>query len=262
MSSYVVTGASRGIGLEFVRQLSADSKNSVFALVRNKQGATKLHELARANVVVLEADVTNAKALQLAAAEVAKATNNKLDYLINNAGKTNHPGFTLDNFPSPEALEHDLLDNFRTNTIGVVHSTNAFLPLLKNGSAKKVVCLNSALADLDLTVQVEAIGAASYSISKAALTMVVAKYAAQYKSMGFTFLCISPGLVATDMLPAGPETEAEMKMLTAAVARYVPDFKGPISPEVSVKMQLEVIERWTVEQSGAFVSHAGDRQWI
>ncbi|KAK7057761.1 NAD(P)-binding protein, partial [Favolaschia claudopus] len=241
MSSYVVTGAARGIGLEFVKQLSADSKNSVFALVRNKRGATKLHELARANVVVLEADVTDPKALQLAAAEVAKATNNKLDYLINNAGKTNHPGFTLDSFPSSEALEHDILDNFRTNTIGVVHSTNAFLPLLKNGSAKKVVCLNSLLGDIDFTVQAEAIGAASYSISKAALTMVVAKYAAQYKSEGFTFLCISPGVVATDMLAESPETE----MLAAAIAKYAPDYKGLISPEVSVKMQLEVIGRWT-----------------
>ncbi|KAK7063705.1 hypothetical protein R3P38DRAFT_2756566 [Favolaschia claudopus] len=96
MSSYVVTGASRGIGLEFVKQLSANDKNQVFAVVRNKSKATFLQDLSRKNVTIVEADVTDAKALGLAAAEVAKATGNKLDYLINNAGSSTNPGFTLD----------------------------------------------------------------------------------------------------------------------------------------------------------------------
>ncbi|KAF7347322.1 NAD(P)-binding protein [Mycena venus] len=284
MPSYVVTGAARGIGLEFVNQLSADSENNVFAIVRKKATATQLDALARNNIKVLEADVTDAKALKLAAAEVSKVTGNKLDYLINNAGKTNHPGFTLDQFPSPEALENDLLDVFKTNTIGVVHCTNAFLPLLKNGSAKRVISISSGLGDPDATVAAQAVGEPSYSISKAALNMVVAKYAAQYKAEGFTFLSISPGMVKTSMLPsqsgssssflfslglimfelasAGPEAVEELKMLMEGAATFAPHFKGPITPEESVRMQLEVINRWTVEGTGAFVSQFGNKQWL
>jgi hypothetical protein len=54
----------------------------------------------------------------------------------------------------------------------------------------------------------------------------------------------------------------ESKMLLDAAARFAPDFKGPITPEESVKMQLEVINRWTMKELGAFVSHFGNKQWI
>jgi NAD(P)-dependent dehydrogenase (short-subunit alcohol dehydrogenase family) len=77
----------------------------------------------------------------------------------------------------------------------VVHSTNAFLPLLKNGSAKKVLSMSSGLGDLDFTLAGEAVAQPSYSVAKAALNMVVAKYAAQFKSEGFVFLAMSPGIV-------------------------------------------------------------------
>ncbi|KAJ7625302.1 hypothetical protein DFH06DRAFT_742295 [Mycena polygramma] len=260
MPSYVVTGAARGIGFAFVNELSADSSNSVFALVRNKATATQLLNLSRKNVMVLQADITDPKALELAATEVSKVTGGKLDYLINNAGKNNCPGFTIDNFPSPEAVEEDMLDHFKTNTIGVVHATNAFLPLLKNGTTKKVITSSSPLADLDVTLAGEFPGQASYSISKAALNMVVAKYAARYKADGFVFLSLSPGVVNTAMLPVGDDIES---MWLAEGIRKVaqPDFKGPMSPEESVKMQLEVFNRWNVEDTGAFVSHYGLRHW-
>ncbi|KAF8204506.1 hypothetical protein K438DRAFT_1820020 [Mycena galopus ATCC 62051] len=266
MSSYVVTGASRGIGLEFVKQLSVNSQNKVFAIVRNKAAAADLHGLSRNNVTILEADVTDAQALKLAAVEVSSATGNKLDYLINNAGSSTNPGLTLDSFPSPEAVEKDLLDNFKTNAISVVHTTNAFLPLLKNGSTKKVLSLSSGLGDLDFTLDGECAAQASYSIAKAALNMVVAKYAAQFKAEGFVFLAMSPGIVDTSgtrnmsELPAG--ALEEFKMMVKSVAKVAPDFKGPITPEQSVKMQLEVLNRWPVEESGAFVSHSGNKQWM
>ncbi|KAJ7146321.1 hypothetical protein C8R44DRAFT_757155 [Mycena epipterygia] len=279
MPSYVVTGAARGIGLEFITQLSANSENTVFAIVRNKATATKLAALPGKNITVLEADITDAKALQLAASEVSKATGGKLDYLINNAAVSNHPGVTLDQFPSAEAVEKDLLDNFKVNTIGVVHSINTFLPLLRNGSVKKVISLSTGLADPEFTLVSETAGEASYSISKAALNMVVAKYAAQLKAEGFTFLAISPGLVSTSiaarqfiflcsrfrgliiMKPATAQEMEEHKMLGKAIAKIAPDFKGPITPQESVTMQLAVINRWTIEETGAFVSHFGNKQW-
>ncbi|KAJ6452532.1 hypothetical protein C8R47DRAFT_1229350 [Mycena vitilis] len=261
MPSYVVTGAAKGIGFEFVNQLSADSGNIVFAIVRNKATATQLTNLSRKNVTVLQADITDPKALKVAASEVSTVTAGKLDYLINNAGRSNHPGFTLDGFPSPEAVENDLLDIFKTNTIGVVHATNAFLPLLKNGAAKKVLTLTSSLAASDFTLSAPAIGEVSYSISKAALNMVVLKYAAQYKPEGFVFLAMHPGLVDTSILPTGDEPEGKM-LLKAVYNVAPPGWDGPIPPEESVRMQLEVFNRWTVEETGAFVSHYGTRQWF
>ncbi|KAF7337764.1 NAD(P)-binding protein [Mycena sanguinolenta] len=262
MPSYVVTGAAKGIGLEFVTQLSADSENAVFAIVRNKTTATQLEALSRNNITILEADVTDAKALQLAANEVSRATDGKLDYLINNAGKSNHPGLALDDFPNTEALEHDLIDVFKTNTIGAIHSTNAFLPLLKNGLAKKVVSITSVLGDPEVTVSTEAIGQVSYSISKAALNMVVAKYAAQYKAEGFTFLAIAPGFVQTSLMPAESEAPGEIRFFERMLSRLSSDYKGLITPEESVKLQLDVIYSWPVEKSGAFVSQFGNKEWF
>ncbi|KAJ6541773.1 hypothetical protein B0H19DRAFT_1212873 [Mycena capillaripes] len=250
MSSYVVTGAARGIGLEFVRQLSADNTNTVFAIVRNKATSTRLTDLSRSNVTILEADVTDAKALEageflLAAAEVSKVTNGKLDYLIINAGGTHI--------------------QFKLNTISAVHSVNAFLPILKNGSIKKVITISSGLADSDLTVLAEATGQASYSVAKAALNMVVAKYAAKFKAEGFIFLALSPGIVNTSAGAISPPSAGaleEKKKLSQSIPKVAPHFKGPITPEESVRMQLEVINRWTVEDTGAFVSHFGNKQWL
>ncbi|KAF8151829.1 hypothetical protein K438DRAFT_1910300 [Mycena galopus ATCC 62051] len=212
--------------LEYVTQLSADSKNTVFAIVRNKATATELTALSRNNIEVLEADVTDAQTLKLAANEVSK---------------------------------------FKTNTIGAVHATNAFLPLLKNGTDKKVISITSALADLDVTL-IGAVGEPSYAISKAALNMVVPKYAAQYKAEGFTFLAICPGMVITSMLPSN-----SCSLFTLDTV-FIPHHcsrnqcrwrnEDDVTTEESVKMQLEVINGWTVEESGAFVSHFGNKQWI
>ncbi|KAJ7508503.1 hypothetical protein B0H11DRAFT_1965373 [Mycena galericulata] len=262
MPSYVVTGAARGIGFEFITQLSADSDNTVFAIVRNKATATKLSALPRNNVTVLEADITDAKALKLAADEVSKATGGKLDYLINNAAVSKSAKFTLDQFPSAEAVEEELLSKFKINVVGVVHTINAFLPLLRKGEVKKVIALSSGMGDLDLTLASEVSALGPYSISKAALNMVVAKYAAQLKGEGFTVLAISPGLVNTSTAPPTQEELEEYKELIKAIVKVAPGFKGPITPEESVKLQLKVIERWGVEETGAFVSHFGNKQWV
>ncbi|KAJ6489673.1 hypothetical protein C8R47DRAFT_1215484 [Mycena vitilis] len=216
MPSYVVTGASGGIGFEYVRQLSAESQNTVFAIVGNKRSkvAAKLRALSRRNITVLSADVSDPSALEIAAASVARATDGSLDYLINTIGKSNHPGLTLDQL---------------------------------KGRTKKVVVLSSGLADLDFTLSGETAAEPSYSISKAALNMVVVKYAAEFKSEGFVFLALSPGLVnVPDTGPVTAEAVEELVMISKAIAKVAPDFKGPMPPEESVRMQLEVIYRWTL----------------
>ncbi|KAJ7082538.1 hypothetical protein C8R43DRAFT_909667 [Mycena crocata] len=261
MPSYVITGAARGIGFEFVAQLSADSQNTIFAIVRNKTTATKLNLLPQKNITVLEADITDVKALN-ATGEVAEATDGKLDILINNAALTGPPGKTLDSFPSPETLEKDLLDHFKVNTVGVVHTINAFLPLLRKGAMKKVISLSTGLADAEYAVRTGADTFAPYSISKAALNMVVAKYAVHLKAEGFTFLALRPGLVNTSTAPPTPEQIGGFMQMLAKIQMFAPNFEGPISPKTSVKMQLDVINKWTVEDTGTFVSHYGNKEWI
>ncbi|KAK7063713.1 NAD(P)-binding protein [Favolaschia claudopus] len=257
MPSYVVTGASRGIGLQFVKHLSANDENQVFAIVRNKSTAKFLHELceSRGNVTILEADVTDAKALNLAAAEVAKATDNKLDYLINNAGSSTLPGFTIDQLSARQC---------KLNS--VVHSTNAFLPLLKNGSTKKVLTLSSGVGHLGFTLQSGMAGSVSYAIAKAALNMAVAKFAVQYKAEGFVFLSINPGSVdtsATQVAPWPAGGVKEIEMLMAGLSNIMPTIPPPISTEESVRMQLEVFYNWPIERSGEMVSHFGnDTRWL
>lgn len=264
MPSYAITGAARGIGFGFVNQLSADSGNTVFALVRSKATANKLAELGRHNVHIIEADITDNKALKNAAAEVSRITGNSLDYLINNAGfvEAERAVLTLSSYSSEELLTKDLMASFSVNVIGVIHTINTFLPLLKNGKAKKVVTISTGLGDLDLTMGTEFDISAPYSISKAAVNMVNAKYAVQYKPEGFVFLALSPGLVDTS---TSPPTEKELEHFMAMIEKFrklYPDFTGPITPEESVRMQLKVINQTTVNDTGAFISHKGNKEWL
>lgn len=85
--------------------------------------------------------------------------------------------------------------------VGVVHTTNAFLPLLHAGAAKKVISLSTGIASTDVTLGAAFTANAPYCVSKAALNLAVAKYAAELRPEGFTFLAISPGLVNTAEKP-------------------------------------------------------------
>ena len=109
--------------------------------------------------------------------------------------------------------------------------------------------------------------------------MVNVKYAAQFKSEGFVFLALSPGLVDTKTTPrtcpreflsnplltinsATPDEVEELSVMIEKFRILYPDFAGPITPEVSVQMQLEVINRVTVRDTGAFISHKGNKEWL
>ena len=116
-----------------------------------------------------------------------------------------------------------------------------------------------------------AIGA-PYSISKAALNALTAKYNALYGSPSLPsssrvlFLSISPGVVDTNESGAAL-SEAELEGVKAMIAQfqqYAPHFTGPITPKESVEMVLQVIEDKSVEHDdgGAFVSHKGTGQWL
>ncbi|KZT43097.1 NAD(P)-binding protein [Sistotremastrum suecicum HHB10207 ss-3] len=260
MPSYVITGANRGIGLAFVQNLGADSRNQVFAVVRNKPGATALlHH--RCQVAQGKYGVFN-----LAAEGVAKVTGGTLDVLINNAALIEESSMAsnLTNYDGKEdVLEKLLAESFRVNTIGPIHTSNVFLPLIRKGDLKKIILISTGLADLKATLSVEIDGSAPYSISKAAANMAFAKYAAAVKKEGIVVLSISPGLVNTQQSIPPPEVLAEFAKMIAKFKTLAPEWDGqPITPEQSVEMVLKVIQDATLDQTGGFVSHHGNQEWL
>ncbi|TDL25348.1 NAD(P)-binding protein [Rickenella mellea] len=267
MTSYVVTGGSRGLGLEYVKQLSEDPKNVVFGLVRNKKRATRLFDLNRQNVHIIEADIVDPEGLQIAAKEVSNVTGGKLDVLINNAAyvlEAERVGLTLSTYPEGkfDVLEKDLKESFNVNVIGVIHTINAFLPLLRAGRAKKVMSLSSGLGDYDFTLKDSFAIHSPYSISKAALNMVVVKYAAELAGEGFVFLAVSPGFVNTQETEPTPKEIESFKGILKKFQVVYPSFEGPTTPESSVRMTLDVLNKSTVDDSGAFLSHYGNKEWL
>jgi len=267
MPSYVVTGANRGLGYAFVKHLASIEGNTVIGLARNKASAEeRLAKDGLKNVHIISADITNAKAIQAAADETAEITGGSLDILINNAAYVSRQSaWSTVADDSPESLEEDLMSSFKANVVGVAHTINAFLPLIKKGQGKKVITLSTGMADLDLVNRFSIPIAGPYSISKAATNMLVAKYnAALGKSEGILFMAISPGLVDTS--EGAPMSEQDIQggqAMGAMFAAYAPHFTGPITTEESVKMQLEVIDKATVETfGGGFVSHFGTKQWL
>jgi len=201
---FVITGTSRGLGLEFVKQISTQPNTLIFAIARNPASAKELKALEGPNVVLIKADTAEQADIDVALSEV-KAKTDHVDVLINNAGIFLGPSAPNTIKPSEQAPE-DFLETFRVNVVGVIRVTNAFLPLLKAGKEKKVIQLSSVFGSIKPVVPKTtpkgiAFGsmASSYSTSKAALNMVNAKYAAELNDEGFTFYAMHPGWVQTDM---------------------------------------------------------------
>lgn len=267
MPSYVVTGASRGLGYAFITHLASIPANTVIGIARNKSATeARLAKDGFTSIKIISADITDVKTLQAAAEETASITGGSLDVLINNAGYVSQRSkwSTLVD-DTPKGLEDDLISSFHANVVGVAHTINAFLPLIRKGQAKKIITISTGMADIELVNQFNIGNAAPYSISKAATNALVAKYhAALGKSDGIVFLALSPGLVDTSEGKAMTEEDvAGAQAMGAAFASYAPHFTGPITAEASVKMQMEVVDRATVEtMGGQFVSHFGNKQWL
>jgi len=274
MATYVVTGASRGIGYAFLPLLSQDSSNTVVGIVRDK--AATLDKISgdeelkgRSNIHVLEADLTSYDALEKAAAATAAITGGSIDYLISNAGYI--PLFDafdpIDHLVSnkPQESTQELKKVLDVNVIGQVHLFSVFMPLILKGEAKKVISLSSGLADLDFTNEFDVFTGSLYSISKAAANMAVAKFSAQYQSQGVLFISVTPGMVDTGLYNnSSQEDLAKLGALMEKFKKYKPDFSGPVTPETSVRDVQAVWNSKSVENgdSGGFFSQYGNKQWL
>jgi NAD(P)-dependent dehydrogenase (short-subunit alcohol dehydrogenase family) len=271
MPSYVITGASKGLGREFLNQLSSDSNNTVIGLVRNKAAtdervATELS--GRSNITIMQADVCDYEALKKAAAETAEITGGSLDYLIANAAFQSH----FDAFdgigalaPKPEEINSHFHSYFDTNVLANIHLYNIFMPQILKSQIKKVIFITSGHADVDFVNKYDIEVAGLYSAGKAAMNMINAKFSAQYKSQGVLFLSLAPGMVEVGQFAnVDPAKLSSLQGMVAKFKEYAPHFTGPITPEESIKLMLGVIESSSVEngRGGAFISQLGNRQWL
>ncbi|KAH8901626.1 NAD(P)-binding protein [Thozetella sp. PMI_491] len=273
MPSYVITGVSRGIGYEFLRQYSSGPNNTVIGIVRNKaETDKKISEdsdlRGRSNIHILEADLIDYNALKNAAAEATSITGGRLDYLIANAGLVT-PFDAYDPIgdlgDKPDEVTKTLRDCFEVNVIANVHLFNLFVPLILKGEAKKVIALSSGFADPGLTNTFEIEQGSLYASSKAALNMVVSKYHAQYKKNGILFMSLAPGSVDVGQWnDATPEQLEKIGGMSAKFKAYAPHFEGPVTPEVSVEKMRVVIENVSIEKGngGEFLSQNGNKEWL
>jgi NAD(P)-dependent dehydrogenase (short-subunit alcohol dehydrogenase family) len=159
-----------------------------------------------------------------------------------------------------------------------------FLPLLRAAAAAtgsaNVITLSTGAADIDMTLKSEITFGGPYAISKTGLLMAIAKYAVKYKKENIIFLSISPGLVNTATKPrtyrnfafkllfinrpvATPKQLEEFAHMVKTFQIGSPHWNGqPITPEESVSKMLNIFKGLTIKDTGAFISHKGNKEWL
>lgn len=183
----LITGANRGIGLEFTKQYAQDGWN-VLACCRNMLAATALQALAtsHANIQVYSLDVADFAQIDALALQLK---DEKIDVLINNAGV--YPDSNL-----TDADTSDWLDAFRINTIAPLKIAAAFTPHMANSQLKKLATLSSKMGSLDDNTSG---GSYIYRSTKAAVNMVMKSLSIDLKPTGIAVVTLHPGWVLTDM---------------------------------------------------------------
>jgi NAD(P)-dependent dehydrogenase (short-subunit alcohol dehydrogenase family) len=227
----LVTGANRGIGLEYVRQYAARGWN-VIATARRPAEAAELQALAKANprVTVEQLDVADfAQVDALAARHAGKP----IDIVVNNAGITGKPTEQYFGKSSDWAVFEAVL---RTNTIAPLKIAEAFLPHLQASRQKKLVNVSSSEGSIG---SVTAGRMYFYRASKAALNMEMRNVAMAVKTRGIAVAMINPGPVDTDMMAGLPK-----KMLR--------------SKEQAVSDLIRITDQLSLENTGGFWDFTGE----
>jgi len=227
----LVTGANRGIGLEFVRQLLARG-DRVVATCRQPGKATALNTLSGdypGRLHVLPLDVADARSREALARELPLAGGNapdglRLDLLINNAGVL-HTGERFG-----QLADANFDDSFRINASGPLLLVQALAPQLADGAT--VANVSSILGSLASTTR---FGTPSYNLSKAAQNMATRLLADALAGRGIRVVALHPGWVQTDMGGDGAQ----------------------IAPAESVAGLLRVLDGLRAADSGAFLDWQG-----
>ena len=229
----VITGASRGIGLEMARILIAQG-HFVYGAVRNPDGATDLQAAGPAGILKL--DIGDMESINNFCNELAE-TIDSLDILVNNAGITSNDLGADRRQCNPWQIDPQVvLEETRINALGPMMITRGLVDLLESGDNPVVLNTSSQLGSM-------VIGAmmpfdVAYNVSKAAVNMITVMSASTNKNI--CFVTLHPGWVKTDMGTDAAELE-------------VPEAAGAI---------VDSLLSLTIEDSGRFIRWDGtDHPW-
>ncbi|HXQ41618.1 MAG TPA: SDR family oxidoreductase [Candidatus Udaeobacter sp.] len=218
MATVLVTGANRGLGLEFARQYAADGW-TVIACCREPAKAKELNKLTGA-IAVEALDVGEDAQI---AALAKRLKGRSIDLLINNAGVYG---------PRSGTETGAWLDVFRVNSIAPHHLAHALADNVARSELKRIVSVSSAMGSIG---ENGSAGDYIYRSSKAALNMAMKGLANELKDRGVIVAILSPGWVKTDMGGRG----------------------APLEAADSIASLRKVIARLKLKDSGKFFSHDG-----
>jgi len=202
----IITGTSRGIGFEMVKQLSKQGHH-ILALSRNE---APVKALKLKNVTTFPFDLGDAYAYKKVE-DFISSTWHHVDILINNAGM-------LLNKPFAETNISDFEEVYKTNVFGVAELTRIVLPFMrKEGHVVTISSMGGVQGSMKFP------GLAAYSSSKGAVVTLTELLAEEYKDSGISFNVLALGAVQTEMLE---EAFPGYKAPTSAVdmATYISDF--------------------------------------
>jgi NAD(P)-dependent dehydrogenase (short-subunit alcohol dehydrogenase family) len=189
----LVTGASRGIGLEVARQLS-DSGHRVLASARDQIRADEAAGSLPSPGRGVALDVTDDASVAAAVRDVSRHEG-RIDVLVNNAAAY----VDWAELPSAADLD-DARRALETNLFGAWRVTAAFLPLIRDAAHPRIVNVSSGAGshgDPDFGLTTNGGAATSYGVSKAALCALTSRFAAELGGTGVLVNAVCPGLTAT-----------------------------------------------------------------
>jgi NAD(P)-dependent dehydrogenase (short-subunit alcohol dehydrogenase family) len=226
VSTVLVTGANRGLGLEFCKQYAQHGWR-VIACSRNIQTADKLVELRDqySTIHINQLNMENFSEIDHLSSQLANET---IDVLINNAGvygDTNAHSFGNLNF-------QNWSDTLTINTQAPIKMAEAFLPQVKRSEKKLIVAISSLMGSI---TDNSGGGSILYRSSKAALNAAMKSLAIDLKQQDVGVLIFHPGWVRTDM--GGPN--------------------GLIDVEESIEGMRKVISEFRLSLTGDFVKYDG-----
>lgn len=206
MKNVIITGTSRGIGLELAQQF-AKMGHQVLALSRN---TAPLQAINHKNIHFFPFDITSDENSHQIEDFIAQKWK-KVDILINNAGKLIHKPF--------EKLSYDdFLEVYNVNVFGVARLIQKTIPFMQQGA--HVVTISSMGG---IQGSAKFAGLAAYSSSKGAVITLSELLAEEFKPRGIAFNTLALGAVQTEMLSeAFPDYKTDTT--PQQMAQYIADF--------------------------------------
>jgi NAD(P)-dependent dehydrogenase (short-subunit alcohol dehydrogenase family) len=200
MSTVLITGAGRGIGLEFTRQYVADGWR-IFACCRTPASASELNDLAAKSggkITVHRLDVDDQASVDALKAEIG---DEPIDVLINNAGVIGHREAAMGN------IDYEAWAScMNTNVFGPMRVADALAGNVAASEQKKLITVSSRMGSIGLN---QAPNSIVYRSSKAAVNMVMKCVANALADKGVIVTCFHPGWVRTDMGGSNADVSVE-----------------------------------------------------